>query len=178
MSQELDLVQATLQDGLCVPQMYQNLPTVVANSFTIPISKKFTIKLHPKGYMYFDYTVTNMDTLNNNFIDVTGIDSMFSLIETKYGTIDIYFGLGIYGKKLPFGNISAGTVLAMKNRTDFDLDYDVEIRKKKAINKFVTTPNKGIDAGVIAIEKWEGMIHYIRLSNFRIKDKSKKNRTR
>jgi hypothetical protein len=150
------------------PALFKNLPTTATNSVEFPINKKFTIKLHTLDSIHFDYTVISFERFNST-INYADLHLNFSEDSSENGTIEIYFAIGINGEYQPPGDRSARVVWVMKNLTEFDLSYDIETQKKLWSNDFKPAANSGVDAGAIAIEKLEGMLNDMRLSNIRIK---------
>jgi hypothetical protein len=155
------------------PARYKTLPTNIANSAEFPINKKFTIKLSTSDSIHFDFSTIHFERYNGSF-NYGDLASNFSKDSTKNGTLEMYFCIGIRGLKQAPGDRSARVLLVMKNRTGIDLAYDVETQKKIHSKKYVPDTNSGVEAGTIAIEKWDDMLNDIRLSNFRIKETSKK----
>jgi hypothetical protein len=149
------------------PALYKTLPTTVANSFEFPINKKFTIKLYTTDSIHFDYSVIEFEKTDG--VNYSDLPRYFSNDGTRQGTIEIYFTIGINGEYQPPGDRSARVVWVMKNRTEFDLSYDIETQKKLWSKDFKPAVNSGVDAGAIAIEKLEEMLNDMRLSNIRIK---------
>jgi hypothetical protein len=155
------------------PARYKNLPTSVANSAEFPIHKKFTLKLYTTDSIHFDFSTIHFERYKETF-NYADLASNFSKDSAKNGTLEMYFCSGILGLKQAPGDRSARVVLVMKNKTGVDLAYDVEIQKNIHTKKYRPDTNSGVEAGTIAIEKWDDMLNDIRLSNFRIKDTSKK----
>jgi hypothetical protein len=155
------------------PARYKNLPTSVANSAEFPINKKFTIKLYTTDSIHFDFSTIHFERYNVSF-NYADLASNFSKDSTKNCTLEMCFCIGILGLKQAPGDRSARVVLVMKNKTGVDLAYDVETQKKIHTKKYVPVTNCGVETATIAIEMWNDMLKDIRLSNFRIKDTSKK----
>lgn len=150
------------------PAIFENLPTSKENSFEIPVNKKFTIKLHTTDSIHFEFSVIRFERYPEP-INYEHLASHFSDDYTTNGTIEMYFCVGVGDKKQIAGYGTTRIVLAMKNRTDFDLAYDLEIQKNIFSKNFKPETNSGLSAGALEVEMWQDMLNDIRLSNFRIK---------
>lgn len=146
----------------------QELPTKPRNGFAFQIGSKFTIKLHPKDSLRFDYSLIKFEPFEE-IIDIWENDDLFTE-SGEDGTIDFYFCLATRGKNEKEREKNMKVLLLMKNRTQYSLDYSSDIQTKED-GEFEKTSNVGTHSKVKSIEMWPYMIYNIALSDFRKKQK-------
>jgi hypothetical protein len=143
----------------------QELPTEPKNGFAFPLGSKFTIKMHPKDSINFDFSIINYEPFEE-IINTWENDHLFKENGEK-GTIEFYFCLGTRGKTDSEKEKNMKILLIMKNRTKYSFNYDSDIKKKEK-GEFEKTSNVGTHSNVKGIEMWPYMIHQIGLKNFRL----------
>lgn len=151
---------------LSYTSLCQDLPTEPSNGFSFPLGTKFTIKLHPIDSVNFDYSVIAFES----FTDI--VDTRKTLLfEEKVdvnGTIEFYFCVSTTGENDKEKKKNMQVLLVMKNRTEFNLQYNSDIQIEED-DDFISTSNIGTYSGAEGIELWPYFINQIALSEFRIR---------
>ncbi len=152
--------------GISFNSYSQDLPTEPANGYAFPIGSKFTIKLHPKDSINFDFSIIKFEPFQE-IIDTWENDSLFAEKGEKE-TIEFYFCLGTSGETEDEKEKNMKVLLLMKNRTEYSLNYNSDIQIKED-GEFEKTSNVGTHPNVKGTEMWPYMIYQIGLNDFKIR---------
>ena len=129
------------------------------NVFNIALNQKIILKVTQKSPTEFEFTELEREPFDK-IVDVWDNDDALSISGNKE-TIEFYFC-----QSQDLGHES--TVLIMKSRSKFSLQFDTEIQKTENA-KFEKVPNVGTHTNSKTQESWGYKINQIRISNFRLK---------